>query len=54
MAAVCGGKFLSLILQKHGDEEGCTAELDDFAAKGSFRARLLIVRRMKGQGSIAL
>lgn len=52
IAAVCGGKFLSLILQKQGDEDGCTTELAVFAAKGTFRARFPIVIRMKGQGSI--
>jgi hypothetical protein len=54
IAAVCGGKFLSLILQKQGEDDGCTTELVVFAANGTFKARFPIVRRMNGQGSISI
>lgn len=50
--AVWRGKLLNLILQKHGDDEGCTTERAGFEATGIFRARLPTVRRTNGHGSI--
>ena len=52
MTAIWSGKFLSLILQKHGEEEGWTTERAGFEATGILRARLPTVKRTKGHGSI--
>lgn len=50
--AVCRGKFLSFILQKHGEDEGCTTERAGLEATGILRARFPMVRRTNGQGSM--
>lgn len=52
ITAVCGGKPLSLILQKQGEDEGWMTVLAGFAGTGTFNARFPTVRRTKGQGSI--
>ena len=52
MTAIWSGKFLSLILQKHGEEEGWAMEWAGFEATWILRVRLPTVKRTKGHGSI--
>lgn len=47
------GKFLSLILQKQGEEDGWMAEKAGLGDTGDFSAKDPTRIRMKGQGSMA-
>lgn len=49
---VCEGEFLSLILQKQGEEDGWIVEKAGLGETGDFSAKDPIWIRMKGQGSM--
>lgn len=46
------GKFFSLILQKHGDNDGWMPENEGLEATGNLRAKSPIRIRTKGHGSM--
>lgn len=43
---------MSFILQKYGEDEGCTTTRAGLEATGILRARFPMVRRTNGQGSM--
>lgn len=54
MVADCVGKLFSLILQKHGVDDGWMPENEGLEATGNLRAKSPTRIRTKGHGSMAL